>query len=66
MVVLYYVTYGFALHYVTFILVFLYCNLFIYFYLFIYLFFGVNYSFNACLILIFYVLHVISHTEINQ
>ena len=30
MVVLHYVTYGVALHYVTSILVFLYCNLFIY------------------------------------
>ena len=37
-----------------------------YYYYYHYYYFGVNYSFNTCLILAFYVLHVISQTEINQ
>ena len=72
MAVLYYVTYGVSLHYVTFtyrfashnltfILIFLYRNYYYYYY-----YFGVNWSFNTYSIFVFYVLHVISQTEINQ
>ena len=70
MAVLYYVTYGVSLHYVTFtygvalhhvtfILILLYRNYYYYYYYY-YL------ALISLLIFVFYVLHVICQTEINQ
>ena len=69
MAVLYYVTYGVSLHYVTFtygvalhhvtfILILLYRNYYYYYYYYL--------ALISLLIFVFYVLHVISQTEINQ
>ena len=69
MAVLYYVTYGVSLHYVTFtygvalhhvtfILILLYRNYYYCYYYYL--------ALISLLIFVFYVLHVISQTEINQ
>ena len=49
-----------------FFILLLFSGVYYYYYYYYYYYFGVNYSFNTCLILAFYVLHVISQTEINQ